>query len=188
MFTINYTGSLSGACVSKRQKEIIKLIKEDKIIKDIDDELVKNEKEWYEVAGATACVAATSVVSGVLKIREYAQDGLTWLGGMAVSGVARLFGQKEFAENIEEKVVSKILEGIEIYVPLGALVDTEKELARLKGELDKVESEIKRAEGKLSNQGFVAKAPAQVIEGERAKLAKYLETREALTEALRKLG
>ena len=58
---------------------------------------------------------------------------------------------RERKENIEEKVVSKILEGIEIYVPLGALVDTEKELARLKGELDKVESEIKTNEEKLDS-------------------------------------
>jgi valyl-tRNA synthetase len=54
--------------------------------------------------------------------------------------------------------------------------------------MKKNEGEIERLEKKLSNEGFVAKAPAQVIEGERAKLAKYLETRVSLTEALAKLG
>ena len=41
---------------------------------------------------------------------------------------------------------------------------------------------------RVPNESFVAKAPAQVIEGERAKLAKYLETRASLAEALAKLG
>ena len=47
---------------------------------------------------------------------------------------------------------------------------------------------VSRLEKKLSNEGFVAKAPAQVIEGERLKLRKYLEVREALTAALAKLN
>ena len=54
-------------------------------------------------------------------------------------------------------------------------------------EMKKNDGEIERLEKKLSNEGFVAKAPANVIEGERAKLKKYLETREALTVALTKL-
>jgi valyl-tRNA synthetase len=75
-----------------------------------------------------------------------------------------------------------------MYIPLAEVIDFEKERARLTAEMQKNEGEISRLEKKLSNEGFVAKAPAAVIEGERAKLKKYLETREALTEALRKLG
>ena len=71
-----------------------------------------NENEWYEVVAATGCVALTSVVSGVVKIAEGASDGLTWLGGMAVSGVARLFGNKEFANNIEDMVMDEIARDI----------------------------------------------------------------------------
>jgi hypothetical protein len=48
------------------------------------------------------------VLSGVAKLYEYANDGLTWAGGMAVSSVSRLFGQKEFAENFEEMVMDEI--------------------------------------------------------------------------------
>ncbi len=73
------------------------------------------------------------------------------------------------------------------YIPLAEVIDFEKEKARLTAEMEKNEGEISRLEKKLSNEGFVAKAPAAVVEGERAKLAKYLETREALTEALSKL-
>ena len=93
----------------------------------------------------------------------------------------------ESKDEISEKVVSKILEGVEIYVPLGALVDTEKELVRLQGELDKAENEIKRAEGKLSNQGFVAKAPKALIDGERAKVQKFTEIRDKILASIKEL-
>ena len=75
-----------------------------------------------------------------------------------------------------------------LYIPLSEVIDFEKERARLTAEMKKNDGEIERLEKKLSNEGFVAKAPAAVIEGERAKLKKYLETREALTVALAKLG
>ena len=75
-----------------------------------------------------------------------------------------------------------------LYIPLADVIDFEKEKARLNGEMKKNDEEILRLEKKLSNEGFVAKAPAAVIEGERAKLRKYLEVREALTAALAKLN
>ena len=75
-----------------------------------------------------------------------------------------------------------------LYIPLSEVIDFEKEKARLTAEMKKNEGEIERLEKKLSNEGFVAKAPAAVIEGEKAKLAKYLETRASLTAALEKLG
>ena len=75
-----------------------------------------------------------------------------------------------------------------MYIPLSEVIDFEKEKARLTAEMKKNDGEIERLEKKLSNEGFVAKAPAQVIEGEKAKLAKYLETRESLSAALAKLG
>jgi valyl-tRNA synthetase len=74
-----------------------------------------------------------------------------------------------------------------LYIPLSEVIDFEKERARLTAEMKKNDSEIERIEKKLSNEGFVAKAPAQVIEGERAKLKKYLEVKESLTAALEKL-
>ncbi len=75
-----------------------------------------------------------------------------------------------------------------LYIPLAEVIDFEKERARLSAEMKKNDSEIERIEKKLANEGFVAKAPAQVIEGERAKLAKYLEVRESLSAAIAKLG
>ena len=74
-----------------------------------------------------------------------------------------------------------------MYIPLAEVIDFEKERARLTAEMKKNDGEIERIEKKLSNEGFVAKAPAAVIEGEKAKLQKYLEVRESLTIALAKL-
>ena len=74
-----------------------------------------------------------------------------------------------------------------LYIPLSEVVDLDKERARLAEQMKKNDSEIERIEKKLSNEGFVSKAPAAVIEGERAKLAKYLETKEALKAAIAKL-
>ena len=74
-----------------------------------------------------------------------------------------------------------------LYIPLAEVIDFEKERARLTAEMKKNDGEIERIEKKLANEGFVAKAPATVIEGEKAKLQKYLEVRESLTVALEKL-
>lgn len=71
-------------------------------------ELHADDKEWYEVALATACVGVTSVVSGVLKLVEYADDGVTWVQGTVVSGIARLFGADELAEKIENWTMDEI--------------------------------------------------------------------------------
>ena len=74
-----------------------------------------------------------------------------------------------------------------LFIPLAEVIDFEKERERLNAEMKKNDGEIERIEKKLSNEGFVAKAPAAVIDGERAKLKKYLEVRESLKLALEKL-
>ena len=70
-----------------------------------------------------------------------------------------------------EKTVSAVTEAATIYIPLGDLVDFDKEIARLQKEIDNLQKEIARAEGKLNNQGFIAKAPAALVDQEKAKLA-----------------
>ncbi len=87
-----------------------------------------------------------------------------------------------------DDAVSIVTDAATAYIPMGDLVDFEKEKARLSAELKKTEGEIARLEGKLSNQGFVAKAPAAVVEAERVKLEKYKATREQLMSALAKLS
>ena len=87
-----------------------------------------------------------------------------------------------------DDVMSAVIEGAEILVPLDELVDIAAEIERLEKEQKKLEGEVMRVEKKLSNQGFVSKAPAAVVEEERAKGDKYremLETVNARLESLR---
>ncbi len=75
------------------------------------------------------------------------------------------------AASVAEKTVSVVCPAAEILIPLGDLVDAAKELARLAKEKAGVENEIRRAEGMLNNAGYLAKAPAELVETTRAKLA-----------------
>ncbi len=83
-----------------------------------------------------------------------------------------------------EKAISAIAAGIEVYLPLEGLVDFDKEIARLKEELKVVEKETARFEKKLSNKGFLTKAPAEIVQGEREKLSANNEKRIKLVERL----
>ncbi len=85
---------------------------------------------------------------------------------------------------IEENAVAVIVNGAQIFMPMGELVDFEKEIARLMDEKKKLLSEIKRVEGKLSNKGFVDKAPAHVVEEEKAKGEKYRQMLDKVEESL----
>ena len=74
---------------------------------------------------------------------------------------------------IGEDAVSVVIKDATIYMPLAELVDFAKEIERLEKEKAKLEKEVDRVVKKLANQGFVAKAPANVIEEEKAKEEKY---------------
>ncbi|SFU60587.1 valyl-tRNA synthetase [Clostridium sp. DSM 8431] len=97
----------------------------------------------------------------------------------------------EFTTNKEEvpsNAVSVVVKGGELFMPLLDLVDKEKELERLNKEVKKLNGEIERIDKKLSNQGFVAKAPEAVVEGEKAKRVKYVEMLEAVEARIKALG
>lgn len=71
--------------------------------------------------------------------------------------------------------IAIVFDKAEIQLPLKELVDFEKELKRLQKDKKDAEAELKRAKGKLSNQGFISKAPAKLIEEEKEKVTKYEE-------------
>jgi valyl-tRNA synthetase len=87
----------------------------------------------------------------------------------------------------EQAAVAHI-RGVDIYLPLKGLIDLDKEIARLNKEIANMDKEIKRLEGKLNNQGFISKAPADVVEGERVKLADYSEKKASLLERVDELN
>ncbi len=90
-------------------------------------------------------------------------------------------------EDAEERSTAKVVSIGTIYIPMGELIDADKERERLNGELDKVTAEIRRADGKLNNQGFIAKAPKKLVDAEREKLDKFIEMREKILSQLKNL-
>jgi len=86
--------------------------------------------------------------------------------------------------NIPEDAVSVVINGAKIFIPLDELVDFQKEKERLTKEKAKLEGEIKRVNGKLSNQGFLAKAPESLVNEEKAKKEKFEEMMKSVLERL----
>jgi len=68
---------------------------------------------------------------------------------------------------------SSVVSHASVFVPMKGLIDPKAELARLQKDLDKIQKQHDQIAGKLANEGFVSKAPAAVVEGEKAKLAEF---------------
>ncbi|HEY8349115.1 MAG TPA: valine--tRNA ligase [Clostridia bacterium] len=116
------------------------------------------------------------------------KDGTKFIERLA--GASEILIQADKA-GVPDDAVTAVVPGAEIYIPLEDLVDIAKELERLAKEKENLEKELERVNGKLSNEGFVSKAPAKVVEEERAKKAKYSEMYEkvlARIASLEKLG
>jgi valyl-tRNA synthetase len=77
-----------------------------------------------------------------------------------------------------DKAMTAIVTGAELYLPLAGLIDIAQEISRLEKEIQTLNGEVERIEKKLANEGFVSKAPAKVIDEEKAKLADYAEKRD----------
>ncbi len=86
-----------------------------------------------------------------------------------------------------ENVASAFLAGIEVHVSLEGLVDKEKEKASLAKEKENLERFVAGIEAKLSNEQFVSRAPAKLIEEQKAKLAESKEKLEKVGERLKGL-
>lgn len=91
---------------------------------------------------------------------------------------------RESKDGIDEDNISVVLDRCEVYLPLKDLIDFEKEIERLEKEKEKLEGEIKRVVGKLSNEGFVKKAPERLVLEEKEKKKKYEEMLEKVLERL----
>jgi valyl-tRNA synthetase len=79
-----------------------------------------------------------------------------------------------------DKAMTAVVTGAEIMLPLEGLINLDEEIARLQKEWDKLNKEVERVQKKLSNEGFIKKAPAKVIEEEKAKEQDYTEKRTAV--------
>ena len=90
------------------------------------------------------------------------------------------------ADYHDERSVQIVADHAVIYIPLAEMIDFSAEIARLTKEKAKMISEIERIDKKLGNAGFVAKAPAAVIEGERKKREGYENKLKAIEESIAK--
>jgi len=88
---------------------------------------------------------------------------------------------------IPKSDVHIVCEGIEAVIPLSSLIDPEKERARIQKEIERVSGDISRAAAKLSNEGFLAKAPQSVVDEEKAKQSAAEEMLAKLRERLETL-
>jgi valyl-tRNA synthetase len=103
-----------------------------------------------------------------------------------LSKLAKLESVRVLAAGEEAPMSATTLVGeMEVLVPMAGLIDKDAELARLDKEVARLEGEVKRVGSKLANEGFVAKAPAEVLEKERAKLA---EAEQALAKMVEQRG
>ncbi len=145
-------------------------------------EIIKCVRNIKVKVGAAPSKKVTLYV--VTENRKAIKSGSLYIEKLA--GVEKI----EFIDDksvLTENNVSQVIDGAELFIPLGELVDMEKELARLTADLQNIENEVKRASGKLSNNGFLEKAPKSLVDSERAKLDKYLDMRDKLIKQINDL-
>lgn len=105
--------------------------------------------------------------------------------------IRRFCNTSEYAASlttaVPDKAMTAVVTGAELFLPLSGLIDIGQEVERLTKELDNLNKEVERVEKKLANEGFVSKAPAKVIEEERAKMADYSEKRDKVLARIEEL-
>ncbi|MDD0841677.1 valine--tRNA ligase [Pseudomonas sp. Gutcm_11s] len=103
--------------------------------------------------------------------------------------LAKLESVRVLAAGEEAPMSATTLVGeMQVLVPMAGLIDKDAELARLDKEIQRLQGEVQRVGGKLSNEGFVAKAPAEVLDKERAKLAEAEQALAKLVEQREKIA
>ncbi|MGD8791194.1 MAG: valine--tRNA ligase [Anaerolineae bacterium] len=139
---------------------------------------IRNARAEFDVTPGRR-IPAIVAAGAKLEMLE-AQRGLLSFLGKVDDGQLTL---RRALEEKPRKAVSLVTaEGVEAYLPLAGLVDLEQEIARLQKDLAETEGEIRRAEGMLANEAFVEKAPAQVVQRQRDRLAEQ-QARQARLEA-----
>ena len=110
-------------------------------------------------------------------------------GRAYITDLARIENLEIVAELAEKPAKSSatVVSGVEIILPLADMIDLGKEIERLEKEIEKTKGEIELASRKLNNEGFVKKAPAQLIESEKAKVEQYTTQLSVLEKLLAEL-
>lgn len=104
------------------------------------------------------------------------EQNQTFLSAMAKLETITVLGEGDEAPMSATGLIGQM----ELLIPMKGLIDKDAELARIQKALDKLGGDLARVQGKLSNDKFVSKAPAAVIDKEKAKLAEFESTKEKL--------
>ena len=105
---------------------------------------------------------------------------------VVIAGIAKL-DEIEFTDNVPAESIEKTMSGYKVIMPLEGLIDPEEEMARLQKELESVENDIKIISSKLANKKFIEKAPAAVVDKEKAKIADAENKKSMLEKSIVKL-
>ena len=141
------------------------------LVKDLVDAMRRVRSEYAIAPGKNI---NASVVAGPA-VRAVLEEEAALLGRLARTTIG-------FVDRASDEAASVVIldGGTQLIVPLAGLIDVAKECARLKTELAGLEKQLVALEGRLSNTGFVDRAPAHVIEGERAKRTEWTTRRDLL--------
>lgn len=102
--------------------------------------------------------------------------------------LARLSSAEPLVGPAPKGVIEDVLDQATVLLPIADVIDIEAERRRLAREIGKLAGEIERVEKKLANQGFLAKAPGEVVEAERGKRDDAVLARGRLEDALKRLA
>ncbi len=125
--------------------------------------------------------ALVYVVSASDDVKNIFNNSLGFFGTLAYASDVKVQSDKA---GIPEDAVSTVIPDAVIYIPFAELVDIDKEIERLKKEETRLQGEIKRCNGMLNNEKFTSKAPQSKIDEEKAKLVKYTQMLEQVTDRL----
>ena len=137
---------------------------------------IRNARAEYDVTPGRA-IPAIVAAGAKLPLLEAQRGLLTFLARVDDEGLVLA---AELQEKPQKAVALVAAEGVEIYLPLAGLVDLEQEIGRLQRALQETEQEIRRAEQMLANENFVRKAPQEVVQRQRDRLAEQQERRQRL--------
>jgi valyl-tRNA synthetase len=155
-----------------------------------DESACRIVEEWREVTKAIRNLRAernvpkdsniTPVIIAQGAVAEWLEQGETYIRSLTAAGLVTIVPA---ADRPPECAVA-VLPDVEIILPLAGLIDHKAEAAKLKKALADLDRQLPGLEGKLKNESFLARAPADVVEQTRAKLAELRSQREAIARVL----
>lgn len=165
-------------------KEEWNFAKEEKAVETIKEAVrgIRNSRTGMNVPPSRK--AKVYVVSEDEQVKDIFEEGKVFFTTLAYASEVIIQSDKS---GIDEDAVAVLIPNATVYMPFSDLVDIDKEIERLKNEEKKLEGELKRVNGMLSNEKFISKAPEAKINEEKEKLSKYTVMMEQVKERLKTL-